>query len=71
MSDDGSDKITVFVDGSEKAKSTPEFRQDLPCATCGSNTETGYGLAGGGMGVYTYCVKCGVVVSKSIEPDVE
>lgn len=26
-----------------------------PCPKCGSNTEMGYGLAGGGVGPYVYC----------------
>lgn len=58
--------IAVHIDGSEKAKHLPEYREDLPCATCGGATVTGFGLAGGGMGIYSYCESCGVVVSKSI-----
>jgi hypothetical protein len=59
--------LTIFVDSTEKAKHLPEYRQDLPCPTCGEMPETGYGLAGGGMGIYSYCLKCGVLVSKSTE----
>lgn len=39
---------------------TDEQKQNLAplldfCPTCGAATEFGYGLAGGGMGVYVYC----------------
>lgn len=57
--------ITVHIDSSEVAKNMPGYRQDLPCATCGVEPETGFGLAGGGYGVYSYCPKCGIVISKS------
>ena len=63
------DDITVHIDSSEKAKHLPEYRQDLPCPTCGTIPETGFGLAGGGMGIYSFCTKCQVVVSKSIVED--
>lgn len=29
--------------------------------------ETGFGLAGGGYGPYTYCPKCGKIIDKSQE----
>lgn len=61
--------LLVHVDPSEKDKTLPEYRQDLPCPNCGGATETGFGLAGGGMGIYSYCTKCGGVVSKSITED--
>lgn len=37
------------------------------CA-CGTPKEMGYGLAGGGIGPYMYCPKCGIVTDKSQEP---
>lgn len=30
--------------------------------------EVGFGLAGGGYGAYTYCGKCGKMLSKLMEP---
>ena len=33
--------------------------------------EAGYGLAGGGMGPYMYCPKCGRVLSKVQDPEME
>lgn len=32
---------------------------DDKCPLCGSPLESGYGLAGGGIGVYFYCPKKG------------
>ena len=35
------------------------------CPVCRSiNLESGYGMAGGGMGVYTYCEDCGTIIDK-------
>lgn len=31
--------------------------------------EVGYGLAGGGMGVYSYCPVCGMVIEKVQDPE--
>jgi hypothetical protein len=30
-----------------------------PCPKCGSKTEMGYGLAGGGIGPYVFCTREG------------
>lgn len=39
------------------------------CPKClSTNLEMGYGRAGGGIGPYTYCASCGVVVTKSQDP---
>jgi hypothetical protein len=46
-----------------------EFDPDSRCPSCGAETETGFGLAGGGYGPYTYCHACSMVTSKSPEPD--
>ncbi len=36
------------------------------CPKClSTDLEMGYGLAGGGIGPYSYCSKCGTVVNKS------
>ncbi len=36
------------------------------CPHCGTKLESGYGMAGGGMGVYTFCPneKCGQYFDK-------
>ena len=66
MSDD---KIHVHLDFAEKREGLPEFQQDMPCPTCGGEPETGFGLAGGGFGVYSYCPSCGEVLTKSVTDD--
>ncbi len=38
------------------------------CPKClSTNLEMGYGMAGGGMGPYSYCPRCGIIVHKSQE----
>lgn len=63
------DKIKVHISAAKK-------RIDLPdvggtggkCPTCGGDLEVGFGLAGGGYGVYEYCAgTCGDVVTKTDE----
>ena len=43
------------------------------CPHCGVETKFGYGLAGGGMGVYRYCEneECGKYFAKIQEKDDE
>lgn len=38
-----------------------------PCV-CGVPYEMGYGLAGGGIGPYSYCPSCGTIGHKSQDP---
>ena len=68
MSDEA-EKLVVFIDSAEKDSALPEFDQDAPCPHCGGKTETGFGLAGGGFGIYAFCPACEMVTSKSEEPD--
>jgi hypothetical protein len=53
----------------EKRKGIPEFDRKAPCPTCGGKTEEGFGLAGGGYGVYTFCSPCDAITTKSLAPD--
>jgi len=46
----------------------PEFGKASACCET-PKLETGYGLAGGGIGVYEYCTSCNKVVSKSQDDD--
>ena len=49
-------------------KTTEEERLDRnQCPHCGTELEAGYGLAGGGMGVYTFCPNetCGKYFDKT------
>lgn len=59
------DETTIHVDSSHKRQDLPEYQQNMPCPHCGKPTETGFGMAGGGMGIYSYCEPCGKIVSKS------
>ena len=61
MSDD---KITIHIDAAHKREELPEFSQE-PCLHCGGETETSFGLAGGGYGIYAFCPRCERVTSKS------
>lgn len=42
------------------------------CPKCGStDTEAGFGLAGGGYGVYWYCKDCNTIFDKVQDPTEE
>ena len=43
----------------------PEYEQGSSCPKCGGETEDGFGLAGGGYGIYTFCPACGIITSKT------
>lgn len=55
----------AHVDKSEIRKDLIGYDADGRCAKCHGELEQGYGLAGGGIGVYDYCPKCGDIVSKT------
>lgn len=63
------DKAHVHIDASHKRDALPEYSQDERCPHCGGMTESGFGLAGGGFGVYSFCQSCQVVTSKSETPE--
>jgi hypothetical protein len=44
-------------------------RQVEACPTCKGELQQGFGLAGGGMGVYGFCEPCGRVVWKCVTED--
>lgn len=51
-----SDKIEIHIDSA----ATPEQLENKEplldiCPKCGAETEHGFGLAGGGYGIYVYC----------------
>lgn len=58
------DKIHVHIDGAEQRADLPDFCPDV-CPKCGTEAEHGFGLAGGGYGVYTYCPKCEIMLGKT------
>ena len=60
--------ISIHIDAAHKREDLPEMghaekcgREDCPAPAF----KTGFGLAGGGFGVYEYCDVCGKVVSKT------
>ena len=58
----------IRIDAAEKREGLPEMGKAKACGRVdcpAPNFETGFGLAGGGYGVYEYCEVCGNVVSKS------
>ena len=63
MSDD---KIAVHMDLAHQHDTVPTSAPDR-CPKCSGDVEVGFGLAGGGYGAYTYCPKCGDILSKTQE----
>lgn len=63
---DEKEKLVIHIDSSQKREGLPEVEQGGRCPHCGGPTKDGFGMAGGGFGVYTYCKPCGVVVSKTL-----
>ncbi len=59
------DGVTLFIDSSKREGPDIDKCPDHPDA----EQEMGYGLAGGGMGVYTYCSICGRVLTKTMDQD--
>lgn len=61
-------KQVLFVDNAETI--LPEYDQGIetsPC--CEAPVIDGFGLAGGGLGVYNYCDKCGKILTKTQTDD--
>ena len=61
-------KQNIHIDAAEKRSALPDCGEtDGKCPTCGEPLETGFGLAGGGYGVYEYCASdsCNKVVTKT------
>lgn len=52
-------KITAHIDYATQDSAIPENGPDR-CPMCGKELEAGYGMAGGGMGVYMYCPEHGI-----------
>lgn len=61
---DKSKLICIHLDSASKRPDLPEYDPEK-CPKCGGPVVDGFGLAGGGYGVYTYCDACGEIVSKT------
>jgi hypothetical protein len=57
-------EIIIYIDSSEIEPQKKSPRDDGKCQYCGGDTDQGYGLAGGGLGVYAYCTVCDRVTDK-------
>lgn len=57
------DKIKLCIDKTEQDEDLPDYCPD-ECPDCKVPAESGFGMAGGGMGVYTYCPQCGKMLRK-------
>lgn len=59
--------IIMVIDPSNKRDGLPEYD---PAVRCPAHPDIpachGFGLAGGGVGVYSYCEECGLVLTKSL-----
>jgi hypothetical protein len=62
-------KMIVHIDPLAIDPELPPYDQEAGCPHCGGATETGFGMAGGGYGLYTFCPWCERVVSKSAESE--
>ena len=58
MSDEKKQSLHIDFGATEEQKQNKEQLLDI-CPKCGTLNEPGFGLAGGGYGVYVYCPKDG------------
>lgn len=67
----GDDKTQhVHIDFNEVRKDMIGVDAEGHCAKCHGELEQGFGFAGGGYGVYSYCPKCEEVVEKTEVGDI-
>lgn len=61
-------KITVLIDSATQLEGIPPLDSNIKCLEHpNTEPEIGFGLAGGGYGVYTLCIVCGRILSKDQE----
>lgn len=68
MSDDK--ETYVHVSRRHKREDIPDAAPaDNKCPKCGTELESGFGMAGGGFGVYTYCPNesCNAGITSKVE----
>lgn len=62
------DDVTVHIDLAKVEPQEAPPRSDGKCQYCGGDTDMGYGLAGGGIGPYSFCTVCGRITDKQQDP---
>jgi len=60
-----SDEPRVHIDPIDVREGILDYQVEN-CPTCNTLVEDGFGLAGGGIGVYGYCPKCERIVWKCV-----
>jgi hypothetical protein len=67
--------IDIHIDPAEQDPDVPKPGEYAPCKNPDCNPDKywtpGYGMAGGGMGIYTFCDLCERVVDKVQDHDYE
>lgn len=58
------DEAKFHLDSSEQDPELSEVHPDQ-CPDCKVPAELGYGLAGGGIGAYSFCPQCGKLLAKT------
>jgi hypothetical protein len=59
-----SDEPEFHLDFSEQDPELPEVHPD-ECPDCKVPAEVAYGMAGGGIGAYSYCPQCYKILAKT------
>jgi predicted RNA-binding Zn-ribbon protein involved in translation (DUF1610 family) len=59
----GGDEIDIHLNGLYQDAGVLDVQSEF-CTSCGGPLEIGYGLMGGGMGVYGVCPACEQVIWK-------
>ncbi len=67
--DEAKTKMHIHVIMEHKRPDIPDNSADTgKCPNCASETREGYGFAGGGLGAYTFCERCRLIVTKTEDP---
>lgn len=62
--------LSFHIDSAEQT--VPEMDQSIRCPDHPTTEpEVGYGMAGGGIGVYEFCPMCGRILCKSQDPEMQ
>lgn len=66
------EKFFAHLDYSDQDPKIPDLDQSIRCPDHpNTEPEDGYGLGGGGIGIYTFCPECGKILSKMQDPEMQ